>query len=154
MKIQLKYKKPYGIRYDCYYNDVKINKRFHDDLPKSGTIVLIERNSFLSKLWWLIAIFNLACGLLGSFDDWKEERTNQKIIFVNYQNILSDEMIFEIIDKGQSVLLHGVETFSVNVIEEENPKIVRRIKSAQKLLVIIPLTVVVIIFIILAVCLM
>lgn len=154
MKIQLKYKKPYGIRYDCYYNDEKINKKFHDDLPKSGTIILVEKNIFLSKLWWLMAIFNLVCGLLGSFDDWKEERTKQRTIVVNYQNILSDEIIFEIIDKGQSVLLHGVETFSVKVIEEENPKIVRRIKIAQKLLVIIPLTVVVIIFIILAVCLM
>ena len=154
MEIQLKYEKPYGVRYDCYYNHAKVKKKFCTELPASGTLFLIEKNIFLSKSWWVIAIFNLACGLMGSFDDWKEERTKQRIIAVNYQNVLRDKLTFEILDKGQNVILYGVEKFFVDkVIEEENPVIIKRMKIAQKMLIIIPLTIVAIIFVVLAVCL-
>ena len=54
--INIKYKKLYGTRYDCYYYNVKVNEKKDVYLPDSGTILLVERSPFLGRLWWLIVV--------------------------------------------------------------------------------------------------
>lgn len=155
MTIEMKYKKPYGLRYDCYFNNHSIQKNSLISLPDDGEIVFIERSVFLSKFWWLLAIFNLLCGFFGSFDDWKNESIKQKKMIVSYRNIISDKITIEVLNEGKSIYLDGVESFSiVDMKEEENEKIKKRIAIAQKMLIIFPLAVLAIIFIVLAICLL
>ena len=155
MTVNLKYQKPYGIRYNCYYNNKKISKKNSFSLPEEGKILLIERNVFLSKVWWILSIINLLCGLLGSFDDWRNERVKQKKIIIYYKKILSDNLTIEILSKGEDINLKGVESYKIgDLMEEENPIIKKRISISQKLLVIFPLIILTIVLIILAVCLL
>ncbi|MCD8040219.1 MAG: hypothetical protein LUF82_01740 [Clostridia bacterium] len=154
MTVDLNYKKPYGLRYDCYYNNKKVGKRDNIALAEEGELLLIERNIFLSKFWWVLAVFNLLCGLLGSFDDWKDERVKQKKITVYYKNILSDNLIIEVLPEGKVINIKGVESFAAGVVtEEENAVIKKRISISQKLLIIFPLIILAVVLVVLAVCL-
>lgn len=155
MIVNLKYQKPYGLRYDCYYNNKKISKKDSISLSEEGEILLIERNVFLSKAWWIISIFNLLCGLFGSFEDWKDERIRQRKIVIRYNTILSDNLDIEISSEGNVIELKGAGSYSiVEMTEEENQIIKKRISISQKLLIIVPLVLLTIVLIILAVCLL
>lgn len=155
MTVNLKYQKPYGLRYDCYYNNKKISKKDSISLAEEGEILLIERNVFLSKVWWIISIFNLLCGLLGSFDDWRNERVKQKKIIIYYKKILSNNLTIEILAEGEVINLKGVENYKIGEItEEENPIIKKRISISRKLLIFFPLIILTVVLIILAVCLL
>lgn len=156
MVINIKYKKPYGIRYDCYYNNVKVDKKKGVRLPDSGTILLVERSPFLGHLWWLIVVLLLLIGLVGGLcEDWKNERKKQRTIAVDYENFLSDEISVEVSAKGRIVLLYGVEKFTVGgITEKENPLIVRRLKYARAITIAVPIIILVIIAAVLAVALL
>ena len=110
---------------------------------------------FLSKVWWIISIFNLLCGLLGSFDDWRNERVKQKKIIIYYKKILSNNLTIEILAEGEVINLKGVENYKIGEItEEENPIIKKRISISRKLLIFFPLIILTVVLIILAVCLL
>ena len=153
MVVSILHKKSYGIRYDCFFGGKRLRNGKAADLPASGELLLVERNIFLHPLWWLLAIFNLLCGLVGSFDDWKEERSRQRKVLIRYNQLSADCLTIEIAEKGKTILVKGVKEFSVlKVTEEENAKIKKRISIAQKILVIVPtLLLIVIIVVILAV---
>lgn len=155
MTIEIKHKKPYGICYDCYVNNNIVKKNSEISIPDEGEIVLVERSIFLSKLWWLLIIFNLLCGLLASFDDWKDERTKQKKITVGYSKIISDKIVVEVSDEGRTINLEGVESFSIgDITEEENVQIKKRKFIARKSLIIFPIAALILLAIILVICLL
>ena len=153
MVVSILHKKPYGLRYDCFFGGKSLRNGKTADLPASGELLLVERNIFLHPLWWLLAIFNLLCGLGGSFDDWKEERIRQRKVLIRYNQLSADCLTIEIAEKGETISVKGVKEFSVlKVTEEENAKIKKRISIAHKMLVIVPtLLLIAIIVVILAV---
>lgn len=153
MAVSIYHKKPYGLRYDCFFGGKRLRNGKAADLPASGELLLVERNIFLHPLWWLWAIFNLLCGLVGSFDDWKEERSRQRKVLLHYEQVSADRLTIEIGEKGERISVKGVKEFSVlNVTEEENAEIKKRISVAQKMLVVVPvLLLIVVIAVILAV---
>ena len=80
-KINLIHKKPYGIMYDLYLDNKKINPKKEIELNENSTLYLIEKNIVLSKFWWLWFIFDFILCILGggmSLDD--EHRDKQNII--------------------------------------------------------------------------
>ncbi len=153
MVVSILHKKPYGLRYDCFFGGKSLRNGKTADLPASGELLLVERNIFLHPLWWLLAIFNLLCGLGGSFDDWKEERIRQRKVLIRYDQLSADCLTIEIAEKGEMISVKGVKKFSIlEVTEEENAKIKKRISIAQKMLVIVPaLLLIAVIVVILAV---
>lgn len=153
MIINIKHRKPYGRTYDCYYNNVKVKKKKCIDLPISGTIRLVEQSILLYRFWWLFAIFNLLMGIIGtSYYDWKNERIKQRIISINYKNILSNVLVVEVSNKGEDIIVYGVESFLIeSAIDKVNPLIERRIKIARGILIVVPLILLTIIFVLLAV---
>ena len=152
MVVRILHQKPYGIWYDCFFGGKSLRNGKAADLPASGELLLVERNIFLHPLWWLLAIFNLLCGLGGSFDDWKEERIRQRKVLIRYNQLSADCLTIEITEKGKSILVKGAEDFSVvKDTEEENPKIKKRISIAQKILVNVPLLFLIVVFVILTI---
>ena len=152
MVVRILHQKPYGIWYDCFFGGKSLRNGKAADLPASGELLLVERNIFLHPLWWLLAIFNLLCGLGGSFDDWKEERIRQRKVLIRYNQLSADCLTIEITEKGKSILVKGAEDFSVvKDTEEENPKIKKRISIAQKIPVIVPLLFLIVVFVILTI---
>ena len=152
MVVRILHQKPYGIWYDCFFGGKSLRNGKAADLPASGELLLVERNIFLHPLWWLLAIFNLLCGLGGSFDDWKEERIRQRRVLIRYNQLSADCLTIEITEKGKSILVKGAEDFSVvKDTEEENPKIKKRISIAQKIPVNVPLLFLIVVFVILTI---
>lgn len=141
MKIYVKYKKT-PIRYDVYYNDKRIKDGAEIDFSDNEKLLLVERNIFLSKLWPLLAIFNLICGFFGSFDDYEYIRRVQTKILLSYGKIVSDSLTLIISGTSADIQIQGVDNYSLLSREETEPPIIKkRIKIAKNLLIFVPVTI-------------
>ena len=149
-KINLIHKKPYGIMYDLYLDNKKVNPKKEIELNENSTLYLIEKNIVLSKFWWLWFIFDFILCILGggmSLDD--EHRDKQNIIPIKLKGKISDKIDITVTENAAEILISGQEDYEIGqIIEKDRPEVKKRVKAYKRIVISAILTILFIIAII------
>ena len=74
------------------------------DIADNGKLLLVERNLFLSKAWFIMAVLSLLFAIFTSgYADWKDTRSKQNFITLSYGKVLTDNILITV--SGFQVIL-------------------------------------------------
>ena len=137
------------VKFDLYQNNKKIKSINQIKSLDEGELVILEKNYIMSHFWWLkVLIVDIIMGFIGSTYDDDEVKPLKKVT-INYKNIQPDMFSIEITDK--KIYVKGVETYNISKYEEIIPDLmVRRIENKRKLIITLALSIILIIFSIIA----
>ena len=148
-KINLIHKKPYGIMYDLYLDNKKVNPKKEIELNENSTLYLIEQNLVLCKFWWLLFIFDFIGRFFGCDMSLEECKDKQNIIPIKLKGKISDKIDITVTENAAEILISGQEDYEIGqIIEKDRPEVKKRVKAYKRIVISAILTILFIIAII------